>query len=323
MRANYLLKNNQEMAAELGRSLASVNDLLSARLKLKRPKELVIRFRTRSRKKSDGWSQQELDFLKDNYLHMTNEELTVALGRTKGAVQTCLHKRLRVTRPAGWFSQHHHRFKKQDNIWSQAEIGFVRENIELMTNEEIARELGRTKGGVKSIIRRYNLLRSKEAISRFGKRPNAGHYKKGQLPLNTIYDEGEVVRIRHAKTGAGRQKLPYKYIKLDMGKWQQYHQVIWIRANGPIPDKHIVVFRNGDQMDCRLENLELITLKENAIRNSGSIRLTDGYVAQTMSPRNAALREQLKEFPELIDARRAQLQLKRLIKHDNAEHSED
>jgi hypothetical protein len=49
--------------------------------------------------------------------------------------------------------------------------------------------------------------------------------------------------------------------------WKLYHHHIWEAANGPIPPNHILVFRDGNRANCALENLELITRRENAHRN--------------------------------------------------------
>lgn len=85
-------------------------------------------------------------------------------------------------------------------------------------------------------------------------------FKKGQLPYNTLEDG--VVTIRRDKTGK-----KYKWIRISMGKWAMLHRHTWIKLYGPVPDDKIVAFKNGDAMDCRPENLMLITRTENMVRN--------------------------------------------------------
>lgn len=50
--------------------------------------------------------------------------------------------------------------------------------------------------------------------------------------------------------------------------WPQLHRHVWEQHHGPVPDGHIVVFRDRDRTNCAIENLELISLAENLRRNS-------------------------------------------------------
>jgi hypothetical protein len=43
---------------------------------------------------------------------------------------------------------------------------------------------------------------------------------------------------------------------------------VWRDANGPIPPKHVVTFKDGNSRNCDISNLELMTMCENAKRNS-------------------------------------------------------
>lgn len=46
------------------------------------------------------WTSEEVEYLKDNYLEMTNGELADKLGRTKSSVKTKLNKDLKLIRPS-------------------------------------------------------------------------------------------------------------------------------------------------------------------------------------------------------------------------------
>lgn len=46
------------------------------------------------------------------------------------------------------------------------------------------------------------------------------------------------------------------------------HHLLWEQHHGPIPDGHVVAFRNGDRSDIRLENLVLISRADLMARNS-------------------------------------------------------
>ena len=86
-------------------------------------------------------------------------------------------------------------------------------------------------------------------------------FKSGHLPKNTKYD-GHIF-ARKDKTGR-----VYLHIRVELGKYVLLHRHIWEQANGEIPQKHVVTFKDGDTMNCSIDNLELITMKENRRRNS-------------------------------------------------------
>lgn len=86
-------------------------------------------------------------------------------------------------------------------------------------------------------------------------------FKKGQKPINR--KEDNAISIRTDTTGIG-----YKYIKLADSKWELYHRYIWKQHYGSIAYGYIVVFKDKNSMNCTIENLELITYKENMERNT-------------------------------------------------------
>lgn len=55
-------------------------------------------------------------------------------------------------------------------------------------------------------------------------------------------------------------------------RWKAYHRVVWEAANGPVPDGHVVVFRQGMHTtvpeQVTLDRLELLTRQQLMARNS-------------------------------------------------------
>jgi HNH endonuclease len=86
-------------------------------------------------------------------------------------------------------------------------------------------------------------------------------FKKGNLPHTNTFDGNITIRLDNK----GRL---YKHIRLSKAVWQKYHQYIWEQENGKIPNGMLVVFKDKNSMNCSIENLELITRKENMARNS-------------------------------------------------------
>lgn len=51
-------------------------------------------------------------------------------------------------------------------------------------------------------------------------------------------------------------------------RWRAEHLLVWESANGPLPDGHIIVFKDGNRMNFAMDNLECITRRENMLRNT-------------------------------------------------------
>ncbi len=86
-------------------------------------------------------------------------------------------------------------------------------------------------------------------------------FKKGQLPYNTKHDGHVSVRV----DADGRR---YYWIRVGLAEWKHLHRKLWEDAHGPVPEGHVVAFKDGNQMHCVLENLECITAAERLRRTS-------------------------------------------------------
>lgn len=84
-------------------------------------------------------------------------------------------------------------------------------------------------------------------------------FQPGHTPANTRHDG--CISLRDTK------RLPTLYIRLGTNKWVNYARYIWEQANGPIPAGHIVIHTDGDRMNCSLDNLQIISRRENMARN--------------------------------------------------------
>ncbi len=76
-------------------------------------------------------------------------------------------------------------------------------------------------------------------------------------------------------------------------RWRGVHELVWIEANGPVPDGHIVVFKKGMRTnrleEITLDRIECITLAENMRRNS--FRNYGPEVAHVVQLRGAITRQ--------------------------------
>ena len=85
-------------------------------------------------------------------------------------------------------------------------------------------------------------------------------FKPGNLPHNTQYDGA--VSIRTDNRG-----VQYYWIRLEKGKWLNLQIYNWEKKNGLIPKGYILACKTKDTLNCDPQNWELLTKKENAIRN--------------------------------------------------------
>lgn len=85
--------------------------------------------------------------------------------------------------------------------------------------------------------------------------PNRTSFKKGHAPANVrpLYSE------RVSKTGYIEIKVPEPnpYTGAPT-RFRQKHVWLWEQANGPVPPKHAVVFKDGNKLNCVLENLACV-----------------------------------------------------------------
>jgi hypothetical protein len=95
----------------------------------------------------------------------------------------------------------------------------------------------------------------------------ATRFKPGNLPHTTE----PIGALRVTKDGTLQRK-----ISNDRGsntkRWRGVHELVWVEANGPVPPKHIVVFKPGMRTDeleqITLDKVECISLAENMKRNT-------------------------------------------------------
>lgn len=80
-------------------------------------------------------------------------------------------------------------------------------------------------------------------------------FQKGHLPHNTRQDHA--MSDRRDKSGR-----VYRYIRIGLSKWKPYHRYLWEKSNGEIPKGYNVQFKDGNTLNCTIENLYLISRAE-------------------------------------------------------------
>ncbi len=86
-------------------------------------------------------------------------------------------------------------------------------------------------------------------------------FNKGNEPHNTKYDGAISLRYDN-------RKVPMYHIRLSKAKWEYLHRFNYQKFIGEIPKGGVVIFKDGNTLNCHPFNLQLITKKENVLRNS-------------------------------------------------------
>ena len=101
---------------------------------------------------------------------------------------------------------------------------------------------------------------SKQAIER----TKATRFKSNHVPANTNKIGNGAVVWRIDKDSS----KSYQYIRIEKSVWVLYHRHLWQARHGPIPKDQIVIFIDGDTKNVNINNLKLISRRENMYRNS-------------------------------------------------------
>lgn len=122
------------------------------------------------------------------------------------------------------------------------------------------------------------------------KRSKATRFKKGNLPKNTLHDLAITVRLDN-------RGVKMLFIRVGLAKWLPLQRYAWERANGPIPGKMKIVFKNGNTLDCNIENLEMVTpadlMRRNTVHNYGP---EIAKIAQLRGALNRQINKHLKKI---------------------------
>ncbi len=169
---------------------------------------------------------------------------------------------------------------------------------------EIARKFGKDIQTIYKTANRYGVNKSEA----FHKSEHSGRIRKGQrLGIATEFKKGHVpgtkgkkqssymssegiknssrtrwtkehrphnekkdgdISVRRMRSVDSGRSIPYKFIRISKNKWEFLHRHLWQKHVGPIPNGYNVIFKDGDTMNCTIENLDCISNADLARRNS-------------------------------------------------------
>lgn len=149
-----------------------------------------------------------------------------------------------------------------------------------MSNKEIAISTGHTYSQIKNFATKHNLKKSEDFAK---KQRESGYFKPGRESHNKgkkmspeVYEKLKHTMFKkHSEPHnlkydgyARKDRDGYTLVRVGKGKFKLKHRLIYEQHYGPILTDQLIVFRNGDKTDLRIENLEAIDKAENMRRNT-------------------------------------------------------
>lgn len=261
-----------------------------------------------------AWTADMDSFLKDNFHRMDNRQLAKALNLTLCATRTRLYllgmKRIEM------------------EYWTVEQLQFLAVSYQTQGDKEIAASLQANwpKGKpwtLKHVEKKRNYLglhRTKEQLKSIKERNrktgcwSVNHWKRwvDQQPVGTVVTWYPNVKpVQYIKTASGHRKLAHH---------------VWQQAGNTIPKRHMIRHKDGNPLNCQLENLECISREEHGRRNTAIARdkgnnpylnIHDKILVQWLAYKDKGMQQDLLKMPQLLQLARTNYQLKRAIKHES------
>lgn len=183
-------------------------------------------------------------------------------------------------------------------VWTDEEIASLRQLYPNFKTEDVATMIGRSteqtyqKAAALGLKKTEAYLAS-PAACRLRRGDNVGaasRFQKGHSSWNKgtkgIHTGGEETQFKpgqqpHNTRPIGSTKFDKSGVLLqkvsdakgnNSKRWRGVHELVWVAANGPLPPKHIVVFKPGMKTnvltEITLDHVECISLAENMRRNT-------------------------------------------------------
>ena len=169
-------------------------------------------------------------------------------------------------------------------FYTKREDKFLRDNCLIIPTKRMSKMLGRSESSARQRIKLLGIVIPPEIIQKF---KDDSRIKKGNVPQNkgrkqTEYMSKEGIASSSAtrfKKGSippnvkfnGHERIDdegYTLIRIKPGKYVLKHRLLWEQHNGKIPNGMLIIFKDGNNKNIKLSNLEMITRKDNMLRNT-------------------------------------------------------
>ena len=180
------------------------------------------------------------------------------------------------------------RSKRQ--IWTAAEIADLRRLYPTAWPRYLERHFGRSIQKIHAAAAHYDIKKARDFLRNVGRitashpRAVAARFSRGHVPANKGlrrpgWFRGRMRETQFKKGNRPHTWLPVGTIELNTDgylrmkvrddpermagvgasttNWMFIHRMVWESAHGPIPSGHRIWWKDGNHLNCALENLEL------------------------------------------------------------------
>jgi hypothetical protein len=224
-------------------------------------------------------------YIRENYAQTPVIKMAAFIGRSRTYVSSRL-KNMGLKTPASLTSRSRREAGERRTTWTPVMDQYLRDNYLDIPVKAMAVQLERSGYGTFKRMEKLNIV-VPESISLSRKRTHqfkSGHtahnkgkkleefmpaasiekikktqFKKGNQPHNTKKD-GAIAR--HNSHG-----VEYDWIRISKANWIPLSHHVYQEKIGPIKKGEIIIFKNGNTLDCTPANLDKITKAENMKRN--------------------------------------------------------
>lgn len=174
------------------------------------------------------------------------------------------------------------------HIWTEAELEMLKQRYPNEKSEDLAKSMGIRLGSVYNKAFSLGLKKSSEFLlspasgRTNGKQGFGSRFEKGSKPWNKgmkgIQIGGFETQFKPGSKPANYRPVGSTRVSVDgyieikiadgMHQWKLLHRENWKKAYGEYPKQGMaLIFKDGNKENCSIENLELITREELALRN--------------------------------------------------------
>jgi len=224
------------------------------------------------------YSPEQIEFLRTGYQSMNVHGLTKAFNKRFGMEksETAIHSAL-TNHKITCGRAHKDRLVDRHRIYNDEHLNFLRVNYKQMTRKELTKAFNehfgtqRTENSIKACINNHKIRSGRSGCFEKGIKPwntgtkgltgrNKTSFKKGNIPPNVkpLWDE----RIC-PKDGFILMKVPEENPYTGFStRYKHKHVWVWEQEHGPVPEGMVVAFRDGNKLNCNLDNLMLLARAE-------------------------------------------------------------